>query len=1415
MSHLMSPVSLSSGSVGMNMVSPLVVVSQKDSLECSVMQIDTHIQEDDKFQDLSYLLHVPADNSPSVSGLHDYDYPTFLNGRVDIEIFADIGDMKKVPLPPELVEHFGHMQCQCSMGLFPEIERAWLAIDSDIYIWRYEDGQDVAYYDGVDETILCAALVPPKPDVFQSSIRYILVLATTVEIVLLGVRFTDCPPGALESLSNCEMHLITEPLFSLPSDNLYVVSIVGMNNGRIFMAGKDSCLYELAYQGQKGWFGRQCKKINHSTSYLSYLVPSFINISLTEEDPLLQICIDQSRNILYTRSDKGTIQVFDLGEDGKGMSRVVTVPLSTIIQAASHIAGTIDPSLFKTIIHIAPLTASESPNFHLVAITQAGVRLYFAAKPFGAVQHISRKYPSMLKLVHVRLPPGYSANPAHGRPSNVRLAHYKKGTLLMIQSRSEENDLLWTISSDCLPFNNVLKEIKSYVPLEGRTWSMCEVPAIQTDITPEFKQRPDPPVVVTQHNEKPRKFVFINAQGCTIVSKLRPVDQLRRLLISCQGPESEAVKDFFSLHKVDQACAACLILACSRSPSDQQIVNWAQMAFFMYGGHPHMKIASENEYGPGIPTSVGPASYPGQAAPGHLSYSMMYDPATHYTTLASMPTPAPGSAPIHSSTPMVQPHPQQPQQQQQQPFSQSYHSSILGRCSAAGHDVVFSGKHNGICLYLSRILRPIWDQYIVSEYHCKTDGESITYLVCKFTSEQLQHTSILVRNVSDFIDFNSRLDSPLAADSPTAGHPTTLRMTGPHYDGHHMDEQTRKQWQIECQNVERASLQNVRELITQVEQVLSLLKVLVDHQFHMLARELNQDQQAHLKAMTFKQLVVSGREMCNALITSLIDRYLHDNATIDVVSSTLRKICPRLYSTDDETCSKALELLQAAKVNPDQIKKKQQLEEALMLYKSVSQPLQLSAVCNQLSSVQYYAGIVDLCLCIAQKRDPQNFALHFHKNGEPPEDNQGKQAYKARMDCYKHITETLVYLLYASVSHPQSPSTPKSPGKPLAPDPNRLSPSEAELQKEQVFKLALKSDDELFHVALYDWLLQNNLNDKLIEIKSPFLETYLKWKASIVQDDKTLILDLLWKFYQKNKNFPAAARILSRLAEKHGSDLTLSQRVEYLSRAIACAKGSTLMTSVATEGEFLHELEEKMDVAKLQMMVYNAFCTMQCNNEVLTALNSDLLDISSLYEKFADPYGLHECKLAIVHSAGLFDPALIENLWQSIIDSAIDSAKKASSVINPVNISNQLLPIGKQYVSADRYFPLAFITKYLEQCSCQHDLSPIWVFNTLLDFGVKPTKLLQVYDSIFKFRGPSWQKYHKPLHILTVLYHLIDKLTNMIHLIPTAERRQFFTYCLDAVSSYQVELQAISSTDPEVRQLVNKYRSVQAKLERM
>jgi len=45
-----------------------------------------------------------------------------------------------------------------------------------------------------------------------------------------------------------EMHLLPEPLFSVTTDGVHIMSIEATQHGRILMAGKDGCLYELAYQ---------------------------------------------------------------------------------------------------------------------------------------------------------------------------------------------------------------------------------------------------------------------------------------------------------------------------------------------------------------------------------------------------------------------------------------------------------------------------------------------------------------------------------------------------------------------------------------------------------------------------------------------------------------------------------------------------------------------------------------------------------------------------------------------------------------------------------------------------------------------------------------------------------------------------------------------------------------------------------------------------------------------------------------------------------------------------------------------------------------------------------------------------------------------------------------------------------------
>jgi nuclear pore complex protein Nup155 len=53
----------------------------------------------------------------------------------------------------------------------------------------------VAYFDCLGETIVSVGLVKPKLGVFHNFVKYLLVLTTTVEIVVLGVTFSATKDG--------------------------------------------------------------------------------------------------------------------------------------------------------------------------------------------------------------------------------------------------------------------------------------------------------------------------------------------------------------------------------------------------------------------------------------------------------------------------------------------------------------------------------------------------------------------------------------------------------------------------------------------------------------------------------------------------------------------------------------------------------------------------------------------------------------------------------------------------------------------------------------------------------------------------------------------------------------------------------------------------------------------------------------------------------------------------------------------------------------------------------------------------------------------------------------------------------------------------------------------------------------------
>ena len=77
--------------------------------------------------------------------------------------------------------------------------------------------------------------------VFVDGIEYIILLATPIEIIFLGVAFEE-PHNPRSELTLYLTHM------SIPSDNVSMTTILGTSNGRIFMCGNNGDLYELQYQ---------------------------------------------------------------------------------------------------------------------------------------------------------------------------------------------------------------------------------------------------------------------------------------------------------------------------------------------------------------------------------------------------------------------------------------------------------------------------------------------------------------------------------------------------------------------------------------------------------------------------------------------------------------------------------------------------------------------------------------------------------------------------------------------------------------------------------------------------------------------------------------------------------------------------------------------------------------------------------------------------------------------------------------------------------------------------------------------------------------------------------------------------------------------------------------------------------------
>ena len=293
------------------------------------------------------------------------------------------------------------------MGLFADLNHAWVSIDNALYLWDYTHPKPelIAFEQQQTHNITAVHLTTPRTGVFLPTINRLLVIATTTEVILVGL-------ASQPALGGGQSVTLFSTGLSVPTKGITVNVIEGSAaTGRIFFSelGSDD-VYEITYQQEERWFQNRCAKLNHTAKGAAVFSPGPI-FGFGQKAPrenIVQMAVDDTRSLLYTLSSQSTIRVFYL-RPNNGLTLTITKPLAATLVDIRHTPSSntdlLGPKI--PIVSVTPISAQESERSHLIAITSTGCRIFMSATSSPSMIS-SSNVPTSMQLQFIKFPPASS-----------------------------------------------------------------------------------------------------------------------------------------------------------------------------------------------------------------------------------------------------------------------------------------------------------------------------------------------------------------------------------------------------------------------------------------------------------------------------------------------------------------------------------------------------------------------------------------------------------------------------------------------------------------------------------------------------------------------------------------------------------------------------------------------------------------------------------------------------------------------------------------------------------------------------------------------------------------------------------------------------------------------------------------------
>ncbi|KAF6766148.1 nucleoporin Nup157/170 [Ephemerocybe angulata] len=1195
-----------------------------------------------------------------------------------------------IGIPDGLFQYYDAVQMSSQMGIFPEIERVWISIDNKLFLWDYIDGQEISSFLEQPDTIAHIALVKPKPGLFVDDISHVLVLCTAMSVLLMGVSLVD-----EEGMSSKQLRLYATD-FKVQTD-VEMTTVVGTEDGRIFMSGvQDGCLYEFHYQSNESWFAKRVQVVNHSVGSVQSLLPRFT--STTNDDRINCVIADKWRNLVYTLTASNNIGIYKPNGE-KTVEHLQTI--SNIYKSAQDKApgspALISEGFTITALHVVAPHESRA-GLQLCAVTKNGVRLFFGPSVSYGYSYGSSGGGRPIGLMHVRLPPTTLIHPdeqtnPHRAPAGIYGAPPTPG---------QPSSRPYIISNlDMSAYSNGLTIATQQGDTDGTDYILCLAPDLThighlglANMQQPQQQQQYSSVTPSYNNAAPtsnRPPLYEYATLLSIPGKAWAVATLP-LDSPPIPPNTPAPSSINELATQFTEPASQFLL----------MTNVGLTFLMKRRAIDYLKAALEELL---QEQAVQPIVEFRDSFGREQTCAMLLGLASGNTFLDGVEASSPGAVSV------ISPELQMKAKSAFYDFGERpvwTERPTYGTAAESKGTVTYSGRRDGLAIYFSRLIRSIWKANI-------TKINAFGKHELSVSPKTLLHVQQNLFALKDFMDKNPHL-----FHSATPIEPGTSRTSAADQEA----------WKAE-----HASVTELTALLSRTIEALSFMMLLNDYRLGDLVPHCDPESRKLIETQTFEDLITTqnGMTISRALVNVVIDQQIGQQISVDTISEVLQHRCGSFCSTDDVMLYKAKECIRKAAETRNPNERQNSLAEALRLFTKAARILEfekLREIIGDFQQLSFAKGAVLLPLACAQAQDPDNAGLEFwHLNPPSTILDARKELAENRLKTYDLVLDSLSVFEEKSDANKAAAAT----GNTYTDDPEAV--------RSHAYELAFASDDEMFHSTLYDWLIERGLADDLLEMRPQYLEAHLRRDPPTVQK-----YQLLWQFYVKNGQPLRAAEVLAALAESTDFDLDLNSRVESLTLAVANAKSHPISAGGRHETAiaFLTDLEEKLEVAQVQLEVYQTLAPHISDSPEVGAhidlLSKRLFTMTEIYQDYAVRFDHPQMKLLCLHVSEHRDENLVRPLWVQIFDEIM----KVSPDVNYQRdeIFKEVTRLGQRFYPSESAFPLRTVSHLLVtfMLANKSDVHTGWVSNILIQCNVPYAEAWEVLHNMYESQVPPFNE---------------------------------------------------------------------------